>query len=134
MSNTGGRAAALMRAAWPLAAIMVVAVVLRRFPPEEYGFYPQCPVYALLHIQCPGCGTTRALAVLLGGHLMEAMRLNALSMSSLPVAAGYAMVCYRRYLRREPFRWPQLPPATLYAALAVAALFTVLRNLPLRAL
>lgn len=134
MKSAGGRVAALARAAAPLAAVMVVAAVLLRFPPSQYGFYPQCPVYALLHIQCPGCGTTRALAALLEGHVMEALRLNALSMSMLPIAAGYAAVWYRRYLRREPFRWPQLPPATLYAALAVAALFTVLRNLPLRAL
>ena len=134
MSSAGGRVAALARAAAPLAAVMAVAAVLRHFPPEQYGFYPQCPVYALLHIECPGCGTTRALAALLHGHVMEALRLNALSILMLPIAAGYSAVWYRRYLRREPFRWPQLPPATLYTALAVAALFAVLRNFPLRAL
>lgn len=134
MSWAGGRVAALARAVAPPAAVVAVAAVLLRFPPSQYDFYPRCPVYALLHIECPGCGTTRALAALLKGHVMEALRLNALSMSLLPIAAGYAAACYWRYLRREPFRWPQLPPAALYTALAVAALFTVLRNLPLLAL
>lgn len=128
------RAAVIGRAAAPVAVATTVATclaaILLRFPPEQYSFYPQCPVHALLHIQCPGCGTTRALAALLRGHVAEAFRLNALTMSMLPLAVGYAAVWYRLYLRDEAFRWPQIPTAGIYAALAVAALFAALRNLP----
>lgn len=127
-----------VRAAAPVVVLALTAAVLLRFPPTQYSFYPQCPVYALLHLQCPGCGTTRALAALLHGHFAEALRLNALTTLMLPPAAVYAVICYRRslraYLRAEAFRWPQLPSTGIYAALAAATIFAVLRNLPVRLL
>jgi amino acid transporter len=124
------RFATLARAAAPVAAVALAGAVLLRFPPGQYSFYPQCPVYASLHIECPGCGTTRALAALLHGNVAEALRLNALTTVMLPLAAAYAVIFYRRWLRREAFRWPRLPPASIYATVAVAVVFMVLRNLP----
>ena len=135
-----------LRAVAPVAMVALAVAVLLRFPPAEYGFYPQCPVYALLHLQCPGCGATRALAALLQGNVMEALRLNALATVMACPGSVYAGICYYRYLRDslrsdlggllrgEAFRWPQLPAGSLYAALVVAGAFAILRNLPLRLL
>jgi hypothetical protein len=138
MNSTATRIGFAIRAAAPVAIVALAAAVLLRFPPAQYSFYPQCPLHALLHLQCPGCGTTRALAALLQGHFAEALRLNALTTLMLPPAAAYAVICYRRslraYLRSEAFHWPQLPPRGIYAALAAAAIFAVLRNLPVRLL
>lgn len=124
------RAVAVARAVAPVAVAACAVVVLLRFPPGQYGFYPKCPVYEMFHVECPGCGTMRALAALLRGHVAEAFRLNALTVSMLPLTIGYAGVCYRRYLRRETFRWPQVSAAGVYAVLAVALGFAVFRNLP----
>ena len=129
---TRNRIALILRAAAPPAAIAFAAVILLRFPPTQFSFYPQCPVYQLLHIQCPGCGATRALAALLRGHLTEALHLNAFATLMFPPALVYAAICYRRYLCIEPIRWPRLPPTGIYAALVAAAIFTILRNLPFR--
>jgi hypothetical protein len=134
MANRRGRIAILASAAAPVAIVALAAAVLLRFPPTLYSFYPQCPVYDWLHLECPGCGTTRALAALLQGHVKEAFRLNALTTTMLVPAIAYAVICYRRYLGTEPFRWPQLPSSGIYAMLAIALLFTVFRNLPLHLL
>jgi hypothetical protein len=127
-----GRVATTLRAAAPPALLTVAAAVLLRFPPEDSTFYPQCPIYAALHLACPGCGGTRALASLLQGHLREALHFNALITLMLPFALGYGIVCYRRLLREKDFCWPQLPLAAIYAATAAAGLFAILRNLPPR--
>ena len=63
------RVAATLRAAAPVALLTAGAAVLLRFPPEDSTFYPQCPIFAALHLECPGCGGTRALASLLRGHV-----------------------------------------------------------------
>ena len=106
-----------------------MAAVLLRFPPEQYRFYPQCPVYALFRIECPGCGTTRALAAMLHGNISQALHANALTTLMLPFAAVYAADCYWRYLRRQPLRLPKVPAQAAYAGIAVALGFMILRNL-----
>jgi Protein of unknown function (DUF2752) len=128
---TRSRFATVLRAAAPPMILALVTATLLRFPPEHYSFYPQCPIHALLHLQCPGCGATRALAALLRGHLAEAMRDNALVTLLSPFAAAYSAILYRRFLKREPFRWPQPHPAAIYAAFSAAIAFTVVRNLTL---
>jgi Protein of unknown function (DUF2752) len=121
-----GLAAALLLAA-------CTATLLLRLPPEQYHFYPQCPIHLWLHLECPGCGATRALAALLRGHLRNALRLNALFVAGvLPTATLYAAATLFRLLRPDPFRWPALPgPQTLWisAGLALALSFSLLRNL-----
>ena len=125
-----GRIATTLRAALPVSLTAGLAVVLLRFPPAQYTFYPQCPIYSSLHLLCPGCGGTHALAALLHGHLHEALHYNALVTFLLPIAFVYGAFSYRRFLQHRPLHWPKIPSATIHAALAVAAVFTVLRNLP----
>jgi hypothetical protein len=112
-----------------LAAALLGCAVLLLCPPTRISFYPACPIHLYLGFLCPGCGATRALAALLRGRVMEAMRLNALFVLLLPIALAGAIESYRRALRPERFRWPQPPAAALYATLVVAAIFTVARNL-----
>lgn len=107
----------------------VSEVVLYRFPPTRYGFYPRCPIYTYLHVFCPGCGATRALAAILHGHLHEAVRWNALFIALLPFLAGYAMVCCSRAFRTGEFRWPQPPRMATTILFLIMAAFTVARNL-----
>jgi Protein of unknown function (DUF2752) len=134
MISTLSRIVNIVRAAAPLAVITVAAIVLLRYPPAQNSFYPQCPIHEYLHLQCPGCGATRALGALLGGHLVEAIHLNALVTLLLPFAATYGILCYHRFLQRRPVRWPQPSPIVTYASIIVAAVFTVIRNLPLHSL
>jgi len=127
--NPRGQGAYAIRAAAPLVAIGFVAAMLLCFPPVLYSFYPQCPIYQYFHIECPGCGTTRALAALLHGNVGEALRLNAFTTLLMPAAAAYAALCYCRFLQRKSFAWPRLPQPVVYATLAAAILFTLVRNL-----
>jgi len=125
------RTADILRAATPPAIVALAAILLLRFPPVRYSFYPRCPIHELFHLQCPGCGATQALAAVLHGHITEAMNLNALITLLLPFATTYGILCYcRLLLQRQALRWPQPPPAVIYAALTLATVFTVIRNLP----
>jgi hypothetical protein len=126
---TRSRLAFFVRAAAPAIITFVAAVLLLLYPPAQYSFYPQCPIHHYLHILCPGCGATRALAALLRGDLVEALRVNILTTLLMPVALVYAVACYGRVLRRNPVPWPQPPTSAIYAALAGAVIFTVVRNL-----
>ena len=127
----GSRIADTVRLAAPPAVAGLIVFALLRFPPASYSFYPACPIYELLHLQCPGCGGTRAIAAVLHGEFSQAMHLNALLTLLLPVAAVYGFLRYCRFAQRKPLRWPRPPIAVIYAAFALAAVSTVIRNLPL---
>lgn len=71
-----------MRFATPLkiaSAAIVILIggwVLYTFPPVTSGFYPQCAFKQATGLDCPGCGTTRALHALLHGRVVEAFLFN----------------------------------------------------------
>jgi hypothetical protein len=112
-----------------LAGITLAAVLLRFFPPGSYAIYPRCPVYALLHIQCPGCGITRALAALLSGRIHEAFHLDPLAIIGMPFLLLFLGKCYVNAVRAQEFVFPDFPQAWLRVCLAVIVVFTIVRNL-----
>jgi len=121
----------VLRGGAPLVVAAIGCGVLLRFPPRQNSFYPKCPIYESLHLLCPGCGATRALAALLHGHFSEAMHLNGFATILLPIAVIGGVRWYCRFVRREVDHWPQIPRVALYSTLAAAMIFTVVRNLPL---
>jgi Protein of unknown function (DUF2752) len=114
-----------------LVALTVAASAceLLRFPPAGSRFYPRCPVFFWLHLYCPGCGGTRALAALLHGRLKEAMHWNAMVVIFFPFAAVFLALTYWRAMRATTFLWPTIPDSLLKLSLVLVAIFTVVRNL-----
>ena len=46
-------------------------ILLWRFNPSSFTFYPRCPFYVLTGYKCPGCGTLRAIHHILNGNIGE---------------------------------------------------------------
>ena len=71
-----------------LIAGMVGVCLLYAFNPEEGGLFPKCPFYVLTGLQCPGCGTTRAIHCLLHFEFLKAWQYNPLMVASIPLLIG----------------------------------------------
>jgi hypothetical protein len=54
----------------------------------------RCPLAALYHIPCPGCGMTRAIALLATGHVRDSFRMNALAAPVLAVSVALAIATF----------------------------------------
>ena len=93
------------------------AVILHRFDPASADFYPPCVFHAVTGLQCPGCGTTRALHHLLHGDVAGAFRLNAMLFVVAPF--GTLAAASRRFATH---------PVTGWAAVAVTVAWWILRN------
>lgn len=114
-----------------LAGVLAAGVLLLKLvPPGTSWIYPPCLFHRLTQLQCPGCGATRAVALLLKGDVTAALRHNAMLVVATPPllwSAGRSL-------------WPwvqgQKPPATrihpgiIAGVLLSLALFGLVRNLP----
>jgi hypothetical protein len=99
------------------------------FNPSTHGIYPVCAFHQLTGLNCPGCGATRALYALLHGNLSLALKDNALFIITGAALAGRgASFAAKQFLRQSAGQL--ISPKMLCVFLAVAALFSVLRNFP----
>jgi hypothetical protein len=104
------------------------ALLLYCFDPVRVPIFPVCQFHRWTGLDCPGCGSLRAMHELLHGHILAALHFNLLLVVSIPVAIwlGYRMV--RQHLRGGPLF--DIKPAWIWAYAAAWLLFGILRNLP----
>ena len=111
------------------AAAIGVGATVFFFNPSTHGFYPVCMFHSLTGLNCPGCGTTRALYALLHGNLRLALKDNALFVLTLAALAVWGARLVFLKLKKQPATF-NVPPKFLWTFLVGAFLFAVLRNLP----
>jgi hypothetical protein len=111
------------------ASVLGSGAVLFFFNPGTHGFYPVCLFHKLTGWNCPGCGGTRAAYQLLHGHLLPALRDNALFILVLVALSLRGVWFVARKIRQQPANLA-VPPKVWWAFLVLAIVFSVLRNLP----
>jgi hypothetical protein len=98
------------------------------FDPATSSYFPQCPTQTYLGLQCPGCGSTRALHQLLNGNFRAAFSLNPVTPLVGPLLAYGVLVEATRH-RIGKVRLPPIADRYLWLAGALLVGFGVLRNL-----
>lgn len=101
-----------------LVAAAAVLGALFLFNPAVSHLFPACPFYWATGWHCPGCGTLRAAHLLLHGDVPGALRMNPLTVLSLPLLA---LLGLRRSLAYSPW--------TAWTALGLLIVFGVARNI-----
>jgi hypothetical protein len=111
------------------AVILAACAVVFFLNPSTHRFYPVCMFHELTGWNCPGCGGTRSLYSLLHGHLLAALKDNALFVLALPAIALRGLWFARRKSTGKPVG-QFFPAKFLWWLLAIAVFFTAMRNLP----
>ncbi|WP_440713046.1 DUF2752 domain-containing protein [Gordonia sp. FQ] len=100
-------------------------------PTKPGGLMPPCPTHALLGIDCPGCGMSRAIYSLEHGRIGDALHYNALGVVALFLLAAsfvtYAVGLWRGRPVSNWQRWRYAPTV----ALVVTLVWFVIRNIPI---
>lgn len=86
-----------------LMAITMGIVVLYLHNPAESAFYPRCPFYVVTGLQCPGCGTLRAMHCLVHGRFAEAWQFNPATIAAVPMIA--TALVFSRLAHSSAFGW-----------------------------
>ena len=96
--------------------------------PYHSQVFPVCPFLAMTGLQCPGCGSTRAMYSLLHGDVPGAVRMNPLVLVMYPVVIGYGASLLADY-RSHP-RAARALSWTAFALLMAGVLYSgLVRNL-----
>lgn len=112
-----------------IAALAVAAIlILYALVDPASHFFPRCPFHTLTGLQCPGCGSQRAIHALLNGHISDAWHYNAFMLLALPAALTFIAI------EAFPDRFPRLrrailSPAALCTILTATILWTIARNI-----
>lgn len=122
------------RLAGPLgAAVLVVlgTIALAVRDPHRPGSWGWCPTRLLTHLDCPLCGSLRAVHDLTRLDIGAAASSNLLLVAALPVVIAFwwrrVVVTWRGGDAMRPL---VVPSAAWMTGLAVVAVFTVARNVP----
>lgn len=126
MTSPGARRAVIILAA--TAALTAAIVIYAVFDPAA-NFFPRCPVKMATGLDCPGCGTQRALHALLHGDFAGALRFNALLPFSFALLALLATASIMR-LKGRPRLFNSIhTPRFINTLLTLITLWAIARNI-----
>ena len=111
--------------------LVLLAGLLRGNEPRGQAFFPKCQFHQLTGLQCPGCGSTRAMHHLLNGRVVDALRSNAMLIGFMPVAAVVVVGGFRRWWRGGEFLL-FIGGRLVWWAVGLMLAFSVVRNIPVR--
>lgn len=110
------------------AAIIAAAIVLTVYyivDPSTANM-PQCTFKLITGLDCPGCGSQRALHALLHGQITKAIAFNPAVLILIPLGITYA---FAEWTDKYPrLRRALLSKPAVYTILLMLILWTILRN------
>ena len=77
-----------------LALALAVGLILYRFSPTAYWFWPKCPFRLITGLSCPACGIQRFVHAFTNGHISEAIAYNYFLVYALPYVACLVATYY----------------------------------------
>jgi len=110
-----------------LVAVVALIIAYYMLGPES-GVYPRCLFRQLTGLECPGCGSQRAIHALLHGQVAEAWSYNALLLVEIPFIA--VLVAAQALRHRYPRLHSMLNSRTIILTLLASVIgWTIIRNL-----
>ena len=111
--------------------LAVLFYIYKTFNPSVSSIFPRCPFLSLTGLQCPGCGSQRAVHHLLNLEIVPAIYQNALLVLSIPyimLGAGFDML---QNPSDKALKWRKILFSTkaIYVVLTLIITFSIIRNL-----
>lgn len=64
--------------------ILILLFIYGQYNPNESALFPKCPFKVISGLDCPGCGSQRALHYLINFEILQAFKSNPLLVISIP--------------------------------------------------
>lgn len=98
--------------------------------PSDHRYFPKCPIFFSTGLQCPGCGSQRAIHQLLQGNIVQSIAFNPLVIIFLPyILIGWMAQILKGLPLMESIRLRFYGVYAAYTILAIVIIFTIVRNI-----
>ena len=101
--------------------VLAMIFIYTTFTPAESELFPKCIFRRLTGLECPGCGSQRAIHHLLNGEIGAAWKMNQLLIISIP----YIILGYTVSLLQKRYSWALAVRKRLYGVVAIWIVFGV---------
>ena len=112
-----------------LAVLLVLLMIYHFFDPGAHLWFPKCAFYQLTGLECPTCGSQRAVYALLHGSVGEALRLNPFIIISIPYGLALLIIWIFKTDFTQKMRSILLHRYVVYAYCVMFIDWWIIRNL-----
>ena len=114
-----------------LVIIAILALLYKLYSPAEYILFPKCPFRVATGLQCPGCGSQRAIHYLLNFDMLNAIKENAVMVFSIPYLLLGIWFDTIKSTNRSFLKWRKIlfGEKAIWGILSIIILFWIVRNI-----
>lgn len=109
--------------------MLLILLIYYYFNPAEHGWFAQCAFYRMTGLECPSCGSQRALHLLLHGEPVAALASNPFLVISIPYVVVIAYGCLWTSERAKAVKRIALGRTAVYTYLILFGLWWIIRNI-----
>lgn len=77
-------------------AVILLGIIYYFYNPAKSNLFLKCPFHLLTNLNCPGCGSQRAIHSLLHLEIVRAFKYNALMVCTIPFLVFLFFIDYNR--------------------------------------
>ena len=118
---------------WSVVIIIltILTIMYRKYNPIESIYFPKCPFKELTGLQCPGCGSQRAIHYLLNFDIMSATKENVILVLSIPYVLTGLLFDTLKKPNEKILKWRKVlfGQKAIFLTLTIVVTFWILRNL-----
>jgi hypothetical protein len=99
------------------------------FDPSDYNWFPKCVFYQMTGLECPACGSQRAVHAILNGSFLEGFLYNPFIVISIPYGFGLVMIMLFKTPFTAKLRSKLLHHYAVYTYCVIFVGWWIIRNL-----
>ncbi|MDB9712729.1 DUF2752 domain-containing protein [Flavobacteriaceae bacterium] len=118
---------------WSVIIILlgILAILYKTYNPIDYIYFPKCPIRELTGLECPGCGSQRAVHHLLNFDIFNAIKENVILVVSIPYILTGLVFDSLKKPNKSILKVRKILFGTIaiYVVLTIIIAFWILRNI-----
>lgn len=118
---------------WSIAIISIIILVMlyKTYNPNGSIYFPKCPFKELTGLECPGCGSQRAIHYLLNFDVSNATKENVILVLSIPYILVGIVFDALKNPNENILKWRKIlfGQKAIFLVLTIIIAFWIIRNL-----